>query len=354
MSMDHAHDNLFGKTYSEIRDIVMELSIPEYSADQICNWLYKQGVSSIDKMSNLSKQARTELSKKYTITHLTPQNLQVSHDGTKKYLFQTYHSHYIETACIPDESRYTVCVSSQAGCRWGCQFCMTGRQGFQDHLTSGEILDQVISIPEKKSITNIVYMGMGEPLDNPDEVLKSIEILTSAYGYGMSPSRITVSTIGLIPAIKTFADKSQCHLAVSLHSPFSDERERIMAVEKVSPVKDVIDTLKSLRLTRQRRVSFEYIMFKGFNDTRRHVNGILRLLNGLKCRMNLIRFHPIPGISLEPSDDETIYQFRDNLTKKGIHTTIRASRGQDILAACGLLSTRHLVKNKSTVTQVEK
>lgn len=349
MSMEQTHENLFGKTYCEIQQIVKDLSLPSYSAEQICDWLYKKNIDSIDRMSNLPKPARNELGKKYTILHHKPIDFQVSKDGTKKYLFQTLHSHYIETAYIPDKLRHTVCVSSQAGCRMGCQFCMTGRQGFQGNLSSAEILDQVISIPEKSNITNIVYMGMGEPLDNPDEVLKSLEILTSAYGYRMSPSRITVSTIGLIPALKNFAEKSRCHLAVSLHSPFSDERAQITSVEKVFPVKDVVAALKEIRLDRQRRLSFEYIMFKDFNDTRRHVNGILQLLNGLKCRINLIRFHPIPGASLKPSDDRTILQFRDGLTKKGIMTTIRASRGLDILAACGLLSTRHLVKNKLTI-----
>ena len=347
MSMAQTLDNLFGKTLHEIKEIVKELSIPSYSTEQICDWLYKKNIDSIDEMSNLSKSARTELSKKYTVVHYEPLDIQVSSDGTKKYLFQTLHSRYIETAYIPENLRHTVCVSSQAGCKMGCLFCMTGKQGFQGHLTSGEILNQIISIPEKNKITNIVYMGMGEPLDNPDEVLKSLEILTSSYGYGMSPSRITVSTIGMIPAIKIFAEKSNCHLAVSLHSPFTEERKKIMAVENVFPVAEVVDILKSLQFGRQRRISFEYIMLGGFNDTQRHVNEILRLLNGLKCRINLIRFHPFHGTSLKPSEDNTIIQFRDNLVRKGIMTTIRASRGQDILAACGLLSTMHLIKNKS-------
>jgi 23S rRNA (adenine2503-C2)-methyltransferase len=350
MNMIQTHDNLFGKTYREIREIVKEFSIPSYSTEQICDWLYKKGIDSIDEMTNLSKYARAELNRKYTIAHHNLLDTRVSVDGTKKYLFETIHSNHIETAYIPEYSRHTVCVSSQAGCKMGCLYCMTGKQGFQGHLTSAEMLDQIITIPENKRITNIVYMGMGEPLDNVDEVLKSLEILTSSYGYGMSPSRITVSTIGMIPALKIFTEKSRCHIAVSLHSPFSDERKEIMAVEKVYPAIEVIDLLKRLQPVRQRRISFEYIMFKGFNDTQRHVNGLLRLLNGLKCRINLIRFHPFPGTSLEPSEDSTIFQFRDSLTGKGIMTTVRASRGQDIMAACGLLSTSHLIQNKRIIS----
>ncbi|HJX71625.1 MAG TPA: 23S rRNA (adenine(2503)-C(2))-methyltransferase RlmN [Bacteroidales bacterium] len=344
--MEQLQTNLFGKTYTEIQEIVNDLSLPSYSTGQICDWLYKKNADSIEKISNLSKSARTALSKQYTIRHDTPQDFQVSSDGTKKYLFLTIRSRYIEAAYIPEVSRHTVCISSQVGCKWGCLFCMTGKQGFQGNLTAAEILNQFAGIPEKDIITNIVYMGMGEPLDNPDEVLKSLEILTSSYGYAMSPSRITVSTIGIIPALKVFLEKSNCHLAVSLHSPFSDERKQIMPVESVFPVKEVVETLKSYKLGRQRRISFEYIMFKGFNDTRRHVNEIARLLNGMKCRINLIRLHSVPGIPFKSSEDDTILRFRNSLSGKGIITTIRASRGLDILAACGLLSTRHLSNNK--------
>jgi 23S rRNA (adenine2503-C2)-methyltransferase len=346
MALMEMHTNLFGKTKTEIQEIVKKLSLPPYSAAQICDWLYKKNADSVDKITNLSKSARTELSKHYIIRHDAPLNIQVSSDGTKKYLFKTVHSHYIEAVYIPDDSRHTICISSQAGCKWGCSFCMTGKQGFQANLSAGEILCQINGIPEKDNITNIVYMGMGEPLDNLHEVLKSLEILTSPYGYAISPYRITVSTTGLIPAMKIFLEKSNCHLAVSLHTPFSEERKKIMPVESVFPVRDIVETLKTYNLQRQRRLSFEYIMFKDFNDSRRHVNEIARLLNGLKCRINLIRFHPVPGIPLKSSDNMTIARFRDSLTEKGIITTIRASRGRDILAACGLLSTRHLISNK--------
>ncbi|MBN2213956.1 MAG: 23S rRNA (adenine(2503)-C(2))-methyltransferase RlmN [Bacteroidales bacterium] len=339
--MEVMQTNLFGKTYNEIQKIVTELSLPPYSAIQICDWLYKKDADSIEKMSNLSRPARNGLAKHYTIRHDVPLDVKISSDGTKKYLFQTSRSHYIETVYIPGVSRHTVCISSQAGCKWGCLFCMTGKQGYQGNLSAAEILSQIRGIPEKDIISNIVYMGMGEPMDNLDEVMKSLEILTSPYGYAISHSRITVSTIGIIPAMKTFIENSNCHLAVSLHSPFTDERKKIMPVESVFPVKQVVETLKNCRLGKKRRVSFEYIIFEGFNDSLRHVNEIARLLNGLKCRINLIRFHPVSGILLKSPEDNVIKRFRDSLTKKGIITTIRDSRGQDILAACGLLSTGH-------------
>jgi 23S rRNA (adenine2503-C2)-methyltransferase len=245
---------------------------------------------------------------------------------------------------IPENDRITVCVSSQVGCKMGCLFCMTGKQGFQGQLTAGEIVNQIRSIEEAGQVTNIVYMGMGEPFDNLDEVLKSLEILTSEWGYAMSPRRITVSTIGIVPGMKTFLDLSDAHLAVSLHTPFDDERRKLMPVQVAYPLNDVLREIRNWDLGKQRRVSFEYIMFKGLNDTTRHVNELARLLNGIKCRINLIRFHPIPGTPLKGSDDETLFAFKDKLNDKGILTTIRASRGQDIYAACGLLSTKELLK----------
>jgi 23S rRNA (adenine2503-C2)-methyltransferase len=225
---------------------------------------------------------------------------------------------------------------------------MTGKQGFQSQLSASEILNQISSLPERDQLTNIVYMGMGEPLDNLEEVMRSLEILTAEWGFGMSPRRITVSSIGMIPAMKHFLEHSDCHLAISLHSPFHDERRKLMPIENVYPIEEVIKVLRNYHLGRQRRISFEYIMFKGLNDTPKHVKGLSRLLNGLRCRINLIRFHPIPNTPLESSTEEAIEQFREGLLKKGIRTTVRASRGQDIFAACGLLSTKELVKIQAT------
>jgi 23S rRNA (adenine2503-C2)-methyltransferase len=297
-------------------------------------------------MSNLSKKARFLLGEQYDPGIQLPQKIQVSSDGTKKYLFATASGKFIETAMIPEEDRITVCVSSQIGCKMGCLFCMTGKQGFQGQLTAGEIVNQIRSIEEAGHISNIVYMGMGEPFDNLTEVLKSIDILTASWGYAMSPRRITVSTIGIIPGMVTFLEKSEAHLAVSLHSPFDEERKQLMPVQVAYPIAEVIREVRKWDFSHQRRVSFEYIMFKNLNDTEKHVRELARLLNGLSCRINLIRFHPIPETPLQGSDDNTIYAFKDMLNDKGILTTLRASRGLDIYAACGLLSTKEMQKKE--------
>jgi 23S rRNA (adenine2503-C2)-methyltransferase len=337
-------EHLFGKSLNELQEIVEKLEFPKYTAKQITEWLYKKNVSSIDEMTNISKANREKLKEYYEVGIKPPSKVQESVDGTKKYLYPTANNKFIESAYIPEEKRNTLCVSSQVGCKMGCLFCMTGKQGFQSHLTAGEIVNQIRSLPEFDKLTNVVYMGMGEPFDNLDNVLKSIEIMTSEWGYGWSPRRITVSTIGIIPAMQEFLDKSEAHLAISLHTPFDKEREKVMPVQTVYPIQKVVDEIKSFDFGRQRRVSFEYIMFKGLNDTEAHIKELLKLLNGVRCRINLIRFHPIPDTPLEGTDTEKITWFRDELTNKGIQTTIRASRGEDIFAACGLLSTKELVK----------
>lgn len=337
---------LYGKTLDELKSIVTAEGLPSFTASQIADWLYHHHADSIDEMTNLSKKAREMLSAKYTVGLSKPERVSKSADGTKKYLFPVANNRFVEAAYIPDDDRATLCVSSQSGCKMGCLFCMTAKQGFQGNLSAGEILNQLRSIPEFKNVTNIVYMGMGEPLDNLENVLKSLEILTSKWGMGWSTKRITVSTIGLIPAMKQFLEKSNCHLAISLHTPFDGERRMLMPIQNVYPIADVVDELKKYRFSDHHRVSFEYIMFDGLNDTPRHVKELVKLLNGINCRINLIRFHPIPDSPLRTSPDERIIQFRDSLTAKGIFTTIRASRGQDIQAACGLLSTKALQEKR--------
>lgn len=338
---------LFGKTPDELKTIVKQLNLPAFTAKQLADWFYKKHVSRFDEMTNLSKEAR-QLLKDQFITGLTePIKVQVSVDGTKKYLYRSLQGKYIETAYIPEDDRHTLCVSTQVGCKMGCFFCMTAKQGFQGQLTAGEILNQIRSLPERDLITNIVYMGMGEPLDNLDETMKSLEIITSNYGFAMSPKRITVSTIGIIPGMKTFIEKSRCNLAVSLHSPFEEDRKKLMPIQNVYPLSEVLDTIRSYDFSRQRRISFEYIMFKGLNDTPRHVKELARVLNGIRCRINLLRFHPIPGTPLQSSENITIEWFRDELKSKGFMTTIRQSRGQDIEAACGMLSTKELLNKKT-------
>jgi 23S rRNA (adenine2503-C2)-methyltransferase len=333
--------NLYGYNLCELKAVVEELNLPGYTGDQLCNWMYKKHAVSFDQMSDLSKETRRRLSEHYRLKRPQPLETQVSEDGTKKYLFPVLTTRHVESVLIPEKSRNTLCLSSQAGCKMNCTFCMTGKQGFQGNLSAGEIINQISSLPERESISNVVFMGMGEPLDNMENVIKSIDIMTADYGFGWSPSRITLSTIGMFPQLEKVIQATRCHLAVSLHSPFVDERLSLIPVEKVWPIKSIIEYLKKVQLNRQRRISFEYIMFRDINDSMHHINGLTRLLNGLKCRINLIRFHEIPGIRLQSSSDETILRFKNRLNEKGILTTIRASRGQDIFAACGMLSTRH-------------
>ena len=337
-------EKLYGKTLNELVAVTKRLGMPGFAAKQIADWLYKKEIRSVEEMTNLSKRMRELLGQEYEIGLSEPVSSAESTDGTKKYLYKVLNNKYIETAYIPETDRATICVSSQAGCKMGCVFCMTGKQGFQGNLTSNEILNQFRSLPEFRNLTNMVYMGMGEPLDNINEVLKSLEILTSEWGYGWSPTRITVSTIGLLSTIKEFLEMSRCHLAVSLHSPFDEERRKLMPIQRTNSVKDVLDVIRNFDFNSQRRVSFEYILFKDMNDTPRHVKELARILNGIKCRINLIRFHPVPGSSFRSPGVDAVNDFKEALNDKGILTTVRASRGVDIQAACGLLSTLELNK----------
>lgn len=329
---------LYGKTLSELEALVQSEGLPRFSAKQMADWLYRKHATTLDQMTNLSLVARQRLSAQHSIGLTPPLKVQQSADGTKKYLFGV-DQHFVETAYIPDRERATLCVSSQVGCQMGCVFCATGKQGFQQNLSAGQILNQLRSIPEFESISNIVFMGMGEPLNNLDAVLAATEVLTAPWGMGWSPKRITVSTVGLIPPLRRFLAESRCHLAVSLHTPFADERAKMMPAERAYPIADVVAEIRQHDWSGQRRVSFEYTMLGGVNDTPRHIEGLRRLLGGFECRVNLIGLHPTPDSPYKPTSPDDMVRFRDALTASGITTTIRASRGIDINAACGLLST---------------
>lgn len=329
---------LLGKTLDELKAIATGLGMPSFTGKQLAEWIYQKRVSSIDGMSNISIKNRALLNEQYEVGRTLPVESQVSVDGTVKYLLKTAKNQFIESVFIPEEDRATLCVSSQVGCKMNCLFCMTGKQGFGAQLTAQEILNQYYSIQESEQLTNIVFMGMGEPLDNLDNVLKTLEILTADYALGWSPKRITVSTIGLIPGMKKFLESSNCHLAVSMHSPFEEERLKLMPVQKAYSILKVLEELKNYDFSKQRRVSFEYIMFNGLNDTPLHAREMAKLLKGIDCRVNLIRYHAIPGIDLKTSDEKRMTAFRDYLTNNGVMTTIRKSRGEDIFAACGMLS----------------
>ena len=333
------YEYLYGQTLSQLKALCNRLEMPRFAAKQIARWLYDKHVTTIEAMSDLSVRHRALLAETYEVGFTAPEKVSISADGTKKYLYRTSQNHFIESAYIPDGDRATLCISSQAGCRMGCRFCATGRQGLQHSLSTNEILNQIGSLPERERLTNVVFMGMGEPLDNLDSLLPALEVLTSAWGFGWSPTRITVSTAGVASRLERFLDATQVHLAVSLHNPFPHERAEIMPVEKAWPIREVVEILRRYDFTHQRRVSFEYIVMSGLNDSPRHIRELCRLLDGIKCRINLIRFHKIPGSPYFSPDDRAMIAFRDALTAKGIHTTIRTSRGEDIQAACGLLST---------------
>lgn len=339
---------LLGKTLDELQSEVTTLGMPKFTAKQIAQWIYEKRVRDIDEMSNLSKVHRNLLKEHYTVGISAPAEAAVSQDGTIKYLFRTTTGKLVESVYIPDHDRATLCVSSQMGCKMHCYFCMTGKQGFNGHLTATEILNQIYAIPESEKLTNLVFMGMGEPLDNPTALFKVLEIITAPWGMAWSPRRITVSTIGQMEYLPRFLKESQCHLAISLHSPFPEERARLMPVEKAWPATQIIELIRQYDFSHQRHLTFEYIIFKGLNDTPQHARKLINLLSGLTCKVNLIRFHAIPDVDLSTSDEDSMIRFRDLLNRHGVTATIRASRGEDIFAACGMLSTLKSKEKDST------
>ena len=333
---------LLGKTLAELQQVALSVGLQKFAGKQLAEWLYVRRASSFEQMTNISLKGRQALEEQYTIGRHEPVAEAVSKDGTKKYLFRLSGDEvkgdvFIESVYIPDNDRATLCVSTQAGCKMGCKFCMTGTLGFHGQLPASEILNQIFSIPDSDQLTNIVYMGEGEPMDNIDHVLRSLQVMTEPWGCAWSPKRITVSTVGVVPGLERFLKESECHLAVSLHNPFGAERQEIMPIEKRYHLTDVLAMLKQYDWQHQRRVSFEYICWHGQNDTLRHANELIRLLKGLPCRINLIRFHAGVDQAFASSDEKQMEWLRDYLSDHGITTTIRRSRGEDILAACGML-----------------
>ena len=337
---DELRVNLLGKTLPQLQELCAAEGFPRFTAKQLCDWLYKKRVESIDAMTNLSLAQRARLNEMAYIGRETPVRCQVSRDGTKKYLFPVLDGHYIEAVYIPEEDRATLCVSCQVGCKMGCRFCVTGQQGFHGNLGAGDILNQLFSIPEYGELTNVVFMGMGEPMDNLDAILAATQTMTSDWGLGWSPKRITVSTVGIVPGLKRFLDESQCHVAVSLHNAVPQERLQMMPVQKAFPLSEVLALLRHYDWSGQRRLSFEYTMFRGINDDQQHAQKLVDALKGLDCRVNLIRFHESPEAPYKTSMPTAIKAFQDYLNRHGVICTLRASRGQDIDAACGLLAGR--------------
>ena len=329
---------LIGMTLEQLREVCNEVGAKPFAAKQMARWLYVARVSDIDAMTDLSKDVRLHLAERYIVGREAPLKSVTSVDGTVKYLFRGSQGRDIESVYIPDGERATLCVSSQAGCRMGCKFCMTGRQGFHGNLTSAQIINQVMSVDGSESLTNLVFMGMGEPADNLDAVIAAIEILTAPWGFAWSPKRITVSTIGRIPHIERLLTETKVHIAISVHSPFSGERASLMPSERAWPLHDIFERLSRHDWTGQRRLSVEYIMWRGVNDDLRHADALARLVRPVHARVNLIRFHDIGDTRLQPSSRATMETFRDRLNNLGVTATIRASRGEDIMAACGMLA----------------
>lgn len=346
--MEVVKKSLMGLNLLELKAVAKEFGMPAFTGGQMAKWLYIQHVTTIDEMTNISKNNREKLKAAYTIGCKRHIDAQYSNDGTIKYLFPTDNGKFVETVYIPDDDRATLCVSSQVGCKMNCLFCQTGKQGFEGNLSVADILNQIYSLPEIEKLTNIVFMGQGEPMDNYDNVLRTTQILTSDYGFAWSPKRITVSSIGVKSKLKRFLEESDCHIAISLHSPIPTERAEIMPGEKGMSIAETVELLRNYDFSHQRRLSFEYIVFKGVNDTERHAKEIIKLLKGLDCRINLIRFHTIPNVPLHGVDDRKMEEFRNYLTKHGVFTTIRASRGEDIFAACRLLSTAKKIADERT------
>lgn len=330
---------LLGLTLEQLGRVVAEAGLRPFAAKQMAAWLYKRGVDSIDAMTDIPLKARAALKQAgYTVGRTAPTARACSADGTVKYLFPGVGGRDVEAVYIPDRDRATLCVSSQAGCKMACRFCMTGQGGWQGNLSAGAILNQILSIPESDSLTNIVFMGMGEPCDNIDAVLAAVDILTADWGFAWSPKRITVSTIGKQPGFDALLNRSKVHIAVSVHSPYAQERADLMPVERAFPLADIINTLREHDFAHQRRLSVEYTMFAGINDSLRHADTLAGILKGTHARVNLIRFHRTPGFEGRPSDTAVMERFRDRLNDRGVVATIRASRGEDIMAACGMLA----------------
>jgi len=333
--------NLYGMTLEGLQALAAKLDMPRYRGEQIARWLYSGHFDSIDGMTNLSRADRGRLKEVAEIRVSAPVEERVSADGTKKYAFLTDGGDVVEAAMIPDGDRRTLCLSSQVGCRVGCRFCATGAMRLRGNLSAGEILNQYRSIPERDQITNIVYMGMGEPLDNLPAVVDSARLFTAPTGYGLSTRRVTLSTVGKPEPLARFLDRCDVRLAISLHTPFEEERRGLIPGTRGYDLAELMQMLRRRAREDSRRVSFEYVMLKGINDSLRHADATANLVRGMRTRVNLIPFHPWEGNEMEPSSSAQIERFRARIEARGVAATVRRSRGLDIDAACGLLATQH-------------
>ncbi|MGC1391294.1 MAG: 23S rRNA (adenine(2503)-C(2))-methyltransferase RlmN [Bacteroidales bacterium] len=330
--------SLCGSTADEILDLIEPLGYSRAHAVSISNSIYKKAVSDINNFEKIPIRLREKLLNIAIDGIFFPQASAVSTDKSVKYLFSTESGKEFETVYIPDKKRNTVCVSTQSGCKMGCSFCFTGRYGFRGNLTAGEIVNQIIALPQADRVTHVVFMGMGEPMDNLGNVLKACRIITAEWGLALSARNVTISTVGIMPGVDQFLKRSDCNLTLSLFSPFSEERKKMIPVENKYPVQEIINMMKNFPVKKKRRLSLAYVMIKDLNDTDYHLTELKSMLKGSEIRINLLSYHSGLNDQYCSSSGERMYLFKHNLIISGISASIRKSRGEDISAACGLLA----------------
>jgi 23S rRNA (adenine2503-C2)-methyltransferase len=333
---------LCGLTAGEILELIEPSGFTSRHSLLISNSIYKKRITSIQQIPGIPESLKKKLSGIAVSGLFSPLASVVSKDGSVKYLFRTDENKVFETVFIPEEKRNTVCVSTQSGCRMGCSFCATAKYGYRGNLTPGEIINQIISIPKIKEITHVVFMGMGEPMDNLENVLKACIILTSEWGLAISSKNITVSTVGIMPEVEQFLRRSECNLTLSLFSAFTSEREKVVPVERLYPATGIVEIMKKIPIKKKRRLSIAYIMMKNVNDSDDHLEELKTILKDSQIRVNLLSYHPVPDDHICSSSAERMQHFKHNLVVSGISASIRKSRGIDISAACGLLAARVL------------
>jgi 23S rRNA (adenine2503-C2)-methyltransferase len=336
-------DPFCGLTYEAICKLMAESGFDEKQSLKAVTNFYRRRLTDFSAMDNLPKALRDNLGRQFDPALFSPVKYEESSDGSVKYLFMSGENAF-ETVFIPEGRRKTICVSTQSGCRMGCPFCLTGRNGFKGNLSAGDIINQVMSVPLSREITHVVFMGMGEPLDNLEALLKACRVLTASWGLAISPANITVSTVGITPAVETFLNESNCNLTLSLYSPFPDERASIVPAERHYPAEGILNLMKKFPALKKRRFSIAYIMIKDINDTDSHLYELVKLLKGTSIRVNLLNYHPVGDDPIAPSTAVRMDHFRQKLTVSGISASVRKSRGNDISAACGLLATNKYIQ----------
>ena len=325
-----------GMAHADAEELLRSLGLDKRYARRLLYWVYRKGIKSFDEINDIPVRVLKTLSE-HAVTGLSsPIASEASSDGSVKYLFTNAGGLTHETVWLPDGRRRTVCVSVQSGCRMGCRFCATGQNGWNGNLTAGEIVNQVVSIPHE--VTHIVLMGMGEPGDNIGEVIKACGIFTSEWGLAAGRSRVTVSSVGVTPAVKRLLDETECNITLSLHSPFHEERRAVIPAEVRWPFTATLDLLKGYDNRRRRRFTVAYVMIRGRNDSDRHLAELKRLLSGTDIRVNLLPYHRTFLNDDESSDSDTMFRFKHELVVSGIGASVRKSRGEDIAAACGMLA----------------